>query len=67
MVRGSTAAVALVLGIVVIIIDYRFFFNGFSYGSLLTLSSLEFMVVGIIGLCLVIGGSASLSSGLGPP
>jgi hypothetical protein len=65
--RASSAAVALIMGIVIIIIDYRLFFGGFSYGSLLTLSSLTFMAFGILGLCLLIGGAASLTSGLGPP
>jgi uncharacterized membrane protein len=67
MTRGSTAGAALLAGIVIIMVDYIFFYGGFSYGAILTVSSLTFMVIGVVGLCLLIGGAASLTSGIGPP
>ena len=66
-VAGKGAAVALILGLVLLIVAYSQFYPGFDLGALLTLPSLLFLGLAVAGLLLLIGGAASLTSGLGPP
>ncbi len=67
MARTTGAAVATILGFVLLLAAYALYYPGFDTAHLTSEPSLLFLILGGTGLLLLLGGIAKLTEGLGPP